>query len=50
MELGKSFYFKMVAGIIGIGLAALLGFLFFSRMCIATASSAAPWSSSGSCC
>jgi hypothetical protein len=29
--LGKGFYFKMVAAIIGIGIAGLIGFLLFDR-------------------
>lgn len=32
MELGKSFYVKLVAGIFAIGLVALLGFLLFDRL------------------
>lgn len=31
MELGKSFYAKLVAGIFAIGILALLGFLLFER-------------------
>lgn len=32
MELGKSFYVKLVAGIVGICLAGLLGFIVFDRL------------------
>ncbi len=32
MELGKSFYVKLVAGIVGICLAGLLGFILFDRL------------------
>ncbi len=32
MDLGKSFYAKLVAAIFGIGLVALLGFLLFDRL------------------
>ena len=32
MELGKSFYLKVVAAIVGIGVAGLLGFLLFNRL------------------
>ena len=32
MGLGKSFYVKLVAAIVGIGVAALLGFLVFDRL------------------
>jgi Mn2+/Fe2+ NRAMP family transporter len=32
MELGRSFYVKMVAAIVGLALACLLGFLVFNRL------------------
>ncbi len=32
MELGKSFYVKLVAGIVGICLVGLLGFILFDRL------------------
>ncbi len=32
MELGKSFYVKLVAAIVGICVAGLLGFLLFNRL------------------